>query len=52
MNLGFSYIGVIYLVMLFIPNIMWSKRKPEEYDKYVLNEKKDFSCLREQGRSL
>ena len=52
MNLGFSYIGVIYLVMLFIPNIMWSKRKPEEYDKYVLNEKKGLLLFERTGEVL
>ena len=25
MNLGFSYIGLIFLLMLMIPNIIWSK---------------------------
>jgi len=29
---GFSYIGLIYLLMLWIPNSMWAKRKPEGYD--------------------
>ena len=26
--------------MLFIPNIIWSKNKPKDYDKYVKNENK------------
>lgn len=30
-NLGFSYIGLLFLLMLFIPNIIWSKRKPQGY---------------------
>lgn len=25
MNFGFSYVGLIYLLMLFIPNTLWSK---------------------------
>lgn len=29
MNFGFSYIGVIFLAMLFVPNIFWTKNKPE-----------------------
>ena len=29
---GFSYVGVIYLLMLFIPNIIWAKNKPKGYD--------------------
>jgi hypothetical protein len=31
-NLGFSYVGLIYLLMLFIPNIIWSKNRPMDYD--------------------
>ena len=31
-NFGFSYIGVIYLLMLWIPNAIWAKCKPEGYD--------------------
>jgi len=27
-HLGFSYVGLIYLLMLFIPNIIWSKHQP------------------------
>ncbi len=30
-NWGFSYIGVLFLLMLFIPNIIWTKRKPQGY---------------------
>lgn len=40
MHFGFSYVGVIFLLMLMIPNIIWSKNKPENYEKYVKNENK------------
>lgn len=30
-HFGFSYTGLLFLLMLFIPNIMWSKRKPQGY---------------------
>ena len=30
-NWGFSYTGSLFLLMLFIPNIIWSKRKPQGY---------------------
>lgn len=39
-HFGFSYIGLIFLFMLMIPNIIWSKNKPKDYDKYVGNENK------------
>lgn len=30
-HFGFSYIGLLFLLLLFVPNILWSKRKPEGY---------------------
>lgn len=40
MSFGFSYIGLLFLLMLMIPNIIWSKNKPKDYDIYVKNENK------------
>ncbi len=34
MQLGFSYIGLIWLLMLFIPNFIWMKNKPKGYEEY------------------
>lgn len=31
-HLGFSYIGLLYLLMISIPNVMWAKRQPNGYD--------------------
>ncbi len=31
-NLGFSYVGFLFLLLLFIPNIIWSRHKPTGYD--------------------
>lgn len=30
-HLGFSYIGLIFLLMLFVPNLIWTKATPEGY---------------------
>jgi hypothetical protein len=30
-HLGFSYVGLIYLLMLFIPNLIWTKYQPAGY---------------------
>lgn len=30
-HFGFSYIGLIFLLMLFIPNIIWAKKMPRGY---------------------
>ena len=40
MNFGFSYVGLIFLVMLMVPNIIWTKRQPKDYERYVANENK------------
>ncbi|MDR2505825.1 MAG: hypothetical protein LBD16_06945 [Oscillospiraceae bacterium] len=31
-HFGFSYIGLIFLSMLTLPNLFWTKNKPEKYD--------------------
>lgn len=30
-NFGFSYVGLVFLLMLFIPNTIWTKHKPQGY---------------------
>ena len=52
MNFGFSYIGLIFLIMLMIPNIVWSKNKPKDYDKYVKNENKILLVFERVGETL
>lgn len=49
MNFGFSYIGLIFIVMLMVPNIIWGKHKPKDYDKYVKNENKILLMLERVG---
>jgi len=51
-TLGFSYVGLIYLLMLFIPNIVWSKNLPKDYDKYVQDENKILLILERIGEIL
>ncbi|MCL2615429.1 MAG: hypothetical protein FWD30_01360 [Dehalococcoidia bacterium] len=31
-HFGFSYVGLIYMLMLEVPNIIWARRKPKGYD--------------------
>lgn len=51
-HLGFSYIGLIFLLMLIIPNIVWSKNRPKDYDKYVKNENKVLLLFERVGEML
>ena len=30
-HLGFSYTGLIFLLMLAIPNLLWLRYRPEDY---------------------
>ena len=52
MRPGFSYIGLIYLLMLYIPNIIWTKNKPEGYDNVVNNENKVLLVFERIGEVL
>lgn len=52
LNFGFSYIGLIFLFMLMIPNIIWTKNKPKDYEKYVVNENKILLIFEKIGEIL
>ena len=52
MHFGFSYVGLIYLVMLMLPNILWTKNPPKDYDKYARNENKILLALERIGEVL
>lgn len=47
-HFGFSYIGFIYLLMLFVPNTIWSKHKPTDYNP--ANENKVLLLLERTGQ--
>lgn len=51
-HFGFSYVGLIYLLMLFVPNLIWTKHKPEGYDEYAKNENRFFLTLERVGEVL
>lgn len=52
MKLGFSYVGLIFLVMLMVPNMIWTKNQPKDYEKYVGNEKKVLLAFERIGEVL
>jgi len=52
MHFGFSYVGLIYLIMLMVPNIIWTKNKPKDYEKYVVNENKILLAFERTGEVL
>ena len=51
MHFGFSYIGLIFLAMLTIPNLIWTKNQPKDYEKYSPNENKVLQILERIGEA-
>ncbi len=49
MHFGFSYVGLIFLLMLFVPNALWTKFQPKDYDKYAKNENRLLLALERVG---
>lgn len=51
-HLGFSYIGLIFLLLLIVPNILWSRSRPADYESenengilMVLERIGEFGCI-------
>lgn len=38
MHFGFSYVGLVFLLMLFVPNLLWTKHMPKDYEQYAAKE--------------
>jgi hypothetical protein len=51
MRFGFSYVGLIFLVMVTVPNLFWTKNRPEDYDRYSKNENKVLLILERIGNA-
>ncbi len=52
MQMGFSYVGLIMLLMLFIPNFIWTKNQPKDYDKYAAKENKILLAFERAGQFI
>ena len=49
---GISAVGIVFLLMLFIPNIIWSKKQPEGYEESAKRENKGLLALERAGEAL
>lgn len=49
-HLGFSYVGLLFLLMLTVPNVIWSKNQPQGYS--AANENKILAFLERIGEIL
>ncbi|MDE5992708.1 MAG: hypothetical protein K2G87_06620, partial [Oscillospiraceae bacterium] len=52
MNFGFSYIGLIFMAMLIIPNIIYTKNQPVDYEKYAVEESKILQIFERIGEAI
>ncbi|WP_196229258.1 alpha/beta fold hydrolase [Butyrivibrio fibrisolvens] len=52
MSFGFSYIGLLWVIMLMVPNLIWTKNQPKDYEKYVVNENKVLLALERAGEFI
>ena len=49
---GVSIVGMVFLLMLFIPNIIWSKNLPDGYEESAKHENKLLLTLERAGEGL
>ena len=50
MNFEFSLVGLLLLIMLFVPNIIWTKFQPRGYEEYSQNESRVLLALERIGQ--
>lgn len=51
-HFGFSYVGLVYLLMLFIPNGIWTKYQPDGYAQLQGKENKALRFFEKAGQVL
>lgn len=52
MHFGFSYVGLVFLIMLFLPNFFWTKHKPQGYEQEAKKESKILLAFERTGEVL
>ena len=51
-NFGFCVSGLVFLLMLMIPNFLWTRNQPKGYSKFAKNENKILLTLERVGEVL
>lgn len=52
MEFSFSYLGLLYLLMLMVPNLLWTRHQPAGYAQYVARENRILGILERIGEVL
>ena len=52
MQFGFSIVGVVFLLMLFMPNSKWARNQPPGYEEIAQREDKTLLMLERVGQVL
>lgn len=52
MQLGFSLVGVAFLLMLFVPNARWARNQPPGYEELQSHESRPLVVLERVGQVL
>ncbi len=52
MHFGFSYVGLLFLVLLLVPNLLWTKHQPRDYGEYAKKENRTLVALERIGEVL
>ena len=52
MHLGFSYTGLIFLIMMMVPNLFWTRCQPKGYSEHARNESKVLLLFERAGEVL
>lgn len=49
MQFGFSYVGALFLLLLFVPNLFWARNKPIGYEQSIMDENRFLLILERIG---
>lgn len=52
MELGFSFWGLVWLLALLVPNLLWTKYKPADYEAHAIREDHRLLMLERLGEML
>ena len=52
MRFGFSWTGLVFLLMLYVPNMLWARRKPDGYDEAAERENRILLAFERTGEAL